>query len=361
MGHAWAISIMCIYYIVRSQSKAVMEVCATFPDPPAGLTAIAVMGLGVSGLLACAEAATRVPHAPRRRGLVPFSQLPGGVCIWGVGPAVTASFWCIILYIHGPLMSPDITSVSDMNALLSSLVPATNEKLHRRIPESHGDCEALWQHRVDIGEVLYEGPGVPRGGQRCTGNEPIAHMSQTRGSRTVNTTASWATGLNTLEIMDWRLLPPEDVTVSPQMWNMSVRGKFTDLHVWIKVLLGDKEWVNDYMCCDKSFHFTIQASARCVQGRGFERVRLHVLHMDAIDFKHEEQYEGGQGDSTSIAWDYGRFGVVEKALSNFMTLNTGKLLMKNSDGSIVDVLSSASGVLEDIVMLNTGHHCPYHI
>lgn len=67
---------------------------------------------------------------------------------------------------------------------------------------------------------------------------------------------------------------------------------------------------------------------------------------------------GSQGDEAFYHIDYGRFQAVEEAIRNFLTMKTGRLVLHNPDGSITDPLDNAGWILEEIVNLNTGHHCP---
>merc|ERR1712187_260244 len=96
------------------------------------------------------------------------------------------------------------------------------------------------------------------------------------------------------------------------------------------------------------------------EGYGFHRVHLNVLHIDPIEFAHKFHFRDSVG-STWYKIDYGRSAAIEKALANIMTGKTGRLLIKNPDGSTTDTLKSASNVLEDIVVMNTGHRCLHHI
>jgi len=357
MGHIWAFSLMLIYYIVTARNKAPIEVCTRFPKRPIGLIAIAVMGGCVKSLHELAKQLVAPLHAAPPKGKL---SLPGGTWTWGVGAVIVGTFWLVILFSHGPTLEPEIASLDDVNTVLSKILPVTNRHLHMKIPESAGDCEELWEHRIKNGEALYAKPQseVMR---HCSGHRPLSHIKKRSGHTNMEVTAKWATGLNTLEIMDILIMPPTNVTEITQQWNMTVTAKFSDLHVWLKVVLGDEEWINDYMCCDTPFHFTIQASVQCTLGFGFHPMQLNVLHMDHIEFVHRVEVGRSQGFSASYHVDYGRSEMVEHTIMNLMTGKTGKFLIKNSDGSTTDPLASASNVLNDIVFLNTGQQCLYEI
>jgi len=357
LGHVWAFCFVLIYYIVTARNKAPAEVCAHFPDWPVGMAAIFVLGGSVYALRIFGK---QLVDSPRHSKNSKWGSLPGGIYLWGMGAMAVGSFWCLILYAHGPTLEPEIASLEDVNTVLSKILPVTNQHLHSKIPESAGDCGALWEHRVATGKALYASPRseVHR---NCKGKSPLAHQKKNTGQTDLDVTAKWARGLNTLEIMDILILPPTNVSAYTQEWNMTFRAKFSDLRVWLKVILGDsnKPWVDDYMCCDKAFHFTIQASVRCTLGYGFRPIQLHVLHMDPIIFKHHGELSRSGDFRAEWNIDYGRSDDLEKVLKNFLTGKQGKVLFKNSDGSTTDPLASASDVLNNIVFLNTGQQCLY--
>jgi len=114
------------------------------------------------------------------------------------------------------------------------------------------------------------------------------------------------------------------------------------------------------MCCDETLHFTVKASAECRVGFGFESVQLELVNMDKINFKQKTDMVLDSGASASFELDYGTSETVEKAVRNFMTLKTGKLLMRNSDGSTTDTLQTISEALSAVIDLNTGHVCLTH-
>jgi len=309
------------------------------------------------GLIHLAKDVTKPSHLPKQG---PAPSLPGGALVWSLGPAATMAFWGLLLWSHGPSRPPDLTSIDDLNSDLSAMLPAVNQKLRKQIPESAGDCEAFWNYRTRKGEVLFSSPPSEIH-RRCSGNSPLAHMTRQTGSADTDITALWADGLNTLELVDVVVKRPENASVGVQQWSATVSGMFTDLHVFLKVLVNDQDWLSDYMCCDQTLHFTLQVSADCTHGFGFSAMHLEMLNMDKIDFVQKTHMVVSPGASESFEMDYGTSGVVEKAIANFMTLKTGKLLMRNSDGSTTDTLQTLSDALSHITELNMGHHCPVHL
>jgi len=355
MGHIWALCMILVYYIVSARNRAPIEVCAHFPQRPIGLLGMIVIFAGISSLKALAKEI--VKPIGTTNSAKPAS-LPGGTWLWYTGAGILIVFWAVLLYNHGPMLEPEISDLGSMNSVLSRVIPVTNTRLHEKIPESAGDCQGFFEHRLRNGKAIYASPRSEVH-KRCKGQKALAHMVKQNGHTKMEVTAKWATGLNTLEIMDILITKPFNVSYYTQQWNLTVTAKFADLHVWLKVLLGEKEWVNDYMCCDKAFHFTIQATVQCTQGFGFHPMRLHVLRMDPIEIQHEVEVEKKQDFSASYHVDYGRNEKVEHVIKKFLSGDRGKLLIKNSDGSTTDPLASASEVLNDIVFLNTGQQCVY--
>jgi len=357
MCHIWAASFVLVYYMVLARNKAIVEVCAQMPKLPIGFVAIGCMGVGTYGLIHFAKDVTKPSHLPKQG---PAPPLPGGAFVWSLGPAATMAFWGLLLWSHGPSRPPDLTSIEDLNSALSAVLPAGNAKLRKQIPESAGDCEAFWNYRTRKGEVLFSSP-LSEIHRTCSGNSPLAHMTRQTGNAATDITALWADGLNTLELVDVVVKAPPNASAHVQQWYATVSGMFTDLHVFLKVLVDDQEWLSDYMCCDKILHFTLQVSAECVHGIGFGDMQLEMLHLDKIDFVQKTNLVVSPGASESFEMDYGTSEVVEKAIANFMTLKTGKLLMRNSDGSTTDTLQTLSHALSHITELNMGHHCPSHM
>eukprot|EP00913_Durusdinium_trenchii_P008459 g7944.t1 len=264
---------------------------------------------------------------------------------------------------HGPVRPPTLSTVDDVNSALSKLLPDVNRQLHKNIKDSAGDCEAwttqettrdddgagqaLWDYRTLKGEVLF------------SSDAPLAHMSSDRGAVGTDITVLWATGLRSMEIADM-VTPPADMSAPVQPWFITLSAMFTDLHVYMKVIVNGKEWLKDYMCCDKTLHFTLKVSAECHVGFGFSALHLELLNMDKVNFVQKTQMILDSGASASFEMDYGTSATVEKAIANFLTLKTGNLLMRNSDGSTTDTLQTAGEALSHVIQLNTGKRCLQH-
>lgn len=354
--HIWSASLCLVYYMVTARNKATTEVCATFPETPIGMVAILCLGVGMYGLIAYAKSVTRPKHLPKYSS---SPQLPGGFVIWGVGPMALMMFWAFLLYSHGPQRPPTISSVDDVNSALSKLLPDMNRQLHKNIKDSAGDCEALWDYRTENGEVLFSSP-LSEIHRSCTGNAPLAHMDANRGGVGTDITVLWATGLGSLDIADMVVTPPTDISVPVQRWFITLSAMFTDLHVYMKVTVNGKEWLKDYMCCDKTLHFTVKVFAECQVGTGFSALHLELVNMDKVNFVQKTQMIVDSGASASFEMDYGTSETVEKAIANFLTLKTGNLLMRNSDGSTTDTLQTAGEALSHVIQLNTGERCLTH-
>jgi len=358
--HVWAFAIVVVYYISRSRSKAVIEYCAHFPDPHIGVVAIIAMGLGIYMLLSKSEGILR--QGRRHSSDNVLSQLPGGQFVWVIGPVVTAFAVVVCLDMFKSAVSPEISSLSDVNTMLEVYLPNANDRLQRWMPESAGDCDALTRYRTDHG-MPAPAKELKDQDRQCAGSSPLVHVSQDNGGRDIDASALWVTGLNTLEVTDMRVLPPSKLSVSPQQWNMTFSGVFRNVHVWVKVDVGGKEWVNDYLCCDNPFRFVLQATADCVEESGFTPMELSIVDSDPIKFGHKWE-DTSQDDwsitSSSIEWDYGRQGLVEQELRKVVTGKTGTLLVKTTSGAVIDALKSVSNLLTDVVKLNTRQLCPHN-
>eukprot|EP00439_Symbiodinium_sp_Y106_P020373 s207_g2.t1 len=309
------------------------------------------------GLLSYAKSVTKPKHIPTH-SMVP--SLPGGALVWGFLPMATMAFWAVTLYSHGPRRDPTMQSTEDVNSALSRLLPELNRQIHSDIKDSAGDCEALWDYRTTIGEVLFSSP-LSEIYRSCEGSGRLAHITTDRGGVDTDIAVLWATGLKSLELVDALVTPPADISAPSQQWALTLTAMFSNLHIYTKVLVNDKEWLSDYICCDKTLHFTVKASAECHTGIGFSAIQLELVNMDKIDFVQKKQMVLDSGAHASFELDYGTSETVEKAVANFISLKAGALLMRNSDGSTTDTLQTVSEALSAVIELNTGQRCLTHV
>jgi len=293
MCHIWAASLILIYYIVTSRNKAAVEVCAKIPERPIGLVAIMCMGMGTYALLAFAKFLTKPAHAPTQK----MPSLPGGALVWLGGPMVTMAACILALSTHGPMRPPAVSNVQDINHAFSKMLPKLNNKFYNDIMPGYGDCKAFSNYELQQGASM----------QSCAGSQPIASHEQTMGGHKIAASALWASGLNTLELLDVVVESPGDAMVGTQLWYMNIRGVFRDLHIYMQVLVDGKAWYKDYICCDQTFHFTLQVSVPCQPGIGFGTMQLNLLHMDKIDTTQQNQIMAGPAETGAL--DIGTIGL----------------------------------------------------
>jgi len=290
------------------------------------------------------------PFTPGRR----LGSLPGGLLVWGLAPAAVFSAWVVLLYTNGPALSPEITRLDDLNRVLRSRVlPVTNTQIQESIPESKGNCVELWDHCRESGKCN-------RLHSQCSGKEPLAHMTTQSGWEI---SVKWATGLNEVHLTDMRVLRPKQVDPHTELWEMSVFGVFTDLKVWVRAAMGDQEWIDDYVCCDKDFNFTIQASATCTEGVGFGPVHVELAHIDRPEIGNTLTSWSSPGSEGFIKVDYGDIDEVSKAdvqqyINDFLSGGKGNLMMKGPEGELVDIFEFVRVKLQSVIWLNLRRTCP---
>jgi hypothetical protein len=360
MAHIWAMSVVCVLYMTKSRNRMIFEVCAHFPARPDGFIAIVVMGVCVYLLHAIAKPLCSNPERELSYYWSGAPSLPGGSCVWGLGPGITFFFIFVSFYLHGPTSPPPVQDLKDVNSVLQRFTIPANEELKKLLPFAAGHCEDLWQWQSSPGQVpVYHG-GQAAWKSDCLGHHNLAETTEdsSMGGK-MNIKARWATGLDTLELTSLKVVPPTNIINDVQKWTFEIGALFTNLHVYIKVLLGDEVFIPTApMCCNNPFHFTLQLTAYCEVGAGFGHVNLEVRDMDKIEFVHNVQGRSeSPGEATSYQVNYGRSDVVEKALKKFMSLKMGKIIISHRDGSTEDPLENMGSVLDHIVQLNTGHHC----
>jgi len=346
----WAVSVLIIYYIVSSRNKAPIEVCAKFPEDMSGILAIVVLFGAGKALTTLAKKILSPVTIPKSA-----AELPGGNGLWSGGFGLLFVGLILGLYFHGPPVEKELSDLEDFNHMMSASVPTLNLRIQDKIPKTVGSCDGFWAHSVQKGEVAVD--DIDAHGkfmQTCRGKRAIAEVNK----GTLYAEATWATGLDTIQIMQMQVHKPVNISNVTKNWIFNLDAKFTDVHIWLKATLGGKPWIDDYMCCDNPFHFSLQASANCTSGQGFHSVKLHTTQIDPIELQHEVVTENVPGFSSSYEVNYGGYDAIEQSLKNFLTLKNGHLLIRNANGSHTDAMEAVGDVLKDVFLLNTGRHCP---
>jgi len=361
LGHIWAESIFLVWLYIFTRNKDEFQFCARMPIPPLGLIAIAVLGVGVpsaSHILDMMGMIGLTPFSPGRR----FSHLPGGGLLWGGGPLVSVLVCIYLLSLHGPPPSPDIVDLSDLNGILRDrILPKVNEHIHRHMPVSKGLCqelESMYGKATVDGMTTYNST---REHSHCMGHAPLSKITTDSG---MDITVKWATGLNELEITNMSVHAPQRVAPDSHLWNLTLSGVFTNLHVWVQAISGDRQWLDDNVCCDKDFKFTIQASAFCNDTVGFGNIDLGVVYVDRPEIGHTiDSWKGSDGEGF-IKIDFGDIGDVShtdirQKIQDYMRGGKGQLMMKFQEGGPKDVMEYVRKRLNRIIELNRdGEKCP---
>jgi len=296
---------------------------------------------------------------------MPLPQLPGGLGTWvGVGACI---FFSVFLYltISGPGHHPQFEGLSDVNTYMQDAIPKINEGLAAKVPESFGDCDALAEHRKKLGESME--------GKKCVGHKPIADIKK-MGE---HLTARWVTGLNSIEITNFLVLPPRNPpkwlrpteTEEQHRWNFVINGNFKKLLVWLTIEFNglgemfDKVWLDENMCCDKQINFTIQASAECTPDHGFHRLHMDIPKLDLIEFHHMHE-----GFHPMEALDEAKLQAVRfldapfkqafvSELRHVVKDKTENMRIQSND-DVINPMVYISEMMEKVLMLNTGQRCP---
>lgn len=174
----------------------------------------------------------------------------------------------------------------------------------------------------------------------------------------VNVTARWIEGLDTVKLQELRITQPKN-PIGPQLWNLTLSGEFTGLHIWLKVMLGGKLWINDYMCCQNPFRFSLRASAICDDEHGFmSPIKLEVAQLDPFDWKHDANWEDAMGSHISLSVDYGQKSSVQNQVREVFVSQIGNVRIRLADQTVWDPLVVAAQILQTVVRQNSGSKCP---
>jgi len=353
MCHIWAASLVLVYYIVMARNQNTMEVCASFPSLPLGPAGILAMGLGAYALLHAAKAQSGPAHA---------SLPPGGAPLWLGGPAMTILALGTFLSTHGPLHHAKPKDLEDVNLHLHHMVGLLNQHLRKDVTETFGDCSALWNLRVKEGEVSSSSQWAKYAD--CSGTTPLLQRETEVGPATskhrMKLEALWAKGVNSLELETLQLRRPPDLWQVDQLWHLGIRAAFADLHVFMNVFVDGKEWYSGNVCCDEPFHFELQVTVQCRQGLGFDAMELNLLHMDKVVLAHNAALLSGPAWAAAAS-EAGRRELVKKVVEDFVSLKTGRLLLRNLENKSAKARQIASDVLSDVVELNTGEICTMQV
>lgn len=366
LGAQWMTAIILVYIVLSMRAgdpTAIVQVCYEFPWPPIGPSSVVVMGAGVMILQGISKSLLAQPDLNAKK--TPLPQLPGGLGTWiGLGVLI---FFSVFLYltISGPGHHPRFEGLSDVNTYLQDAIPKINEGLAAKVPESFGDCDALVEHRKKVGESM--------NGKKCVGHKPIADIVKIGE----HLTARWVTGLNSIEITSFLVLPPRNpprllkptVTAEQQRWNFVINGNFKKLLVWLTIeldLVGkmlDTVWLDENMCCDEQINFTIQASAECTPDHGFHRLHMDIPKLDLIEFHHMHE-----GFHPMEALDEAKLQAVRFLDAPFKEAFVSELrhIVKDktenmriqSNGDVINPMVYISEMVEKVLVLNTGARCP---
>jgi len=243
-----------------------------------------------------------------------------------------------------------VTDYHDVNHKLEEMIPMITNKIKGKIPHSSGDCAARWRQKnptaLEVDEVAARSD--------CQGHHAITKMNK----NPVNVTARWIEGLNTLSFKELKIDQPTN-NVGPQLWNLTLSGEFTDLHIWLKVMLGGKLWINDYMCCKNPFRFSLRASALCTEDHGFySPVKLAVASLDPFDWKHDANWQDSMGSHITLSVDYGQKSSVQDSVREIFVSQIGEFKMLLQDGMELQPLNIAAEILQTVVKQNSGSKCP---
>jgi hypothetical protein len=351
MTHLWGGCFIMYFYVLTGKNKAYQEVCVKMPPSPLGLLGLFIMVFGMQALLG---AATKVSRDVTTPSISPWAsaKLPGGSALWQGGFSVTVMLCAMIAFSKGPFRRTNVADYRDGNTLLEGMLPMITSKLKEKLPHSTGDCAARWAQKHPAGIERSSEAAIHQG---CNGDRPLARLAQ--GG--VNVTAKWIEGLDTLQIRELKITQPSS-NVGRKIWNLTLSAEFTDLHIWLKVKLGQKVLANNYMCCTNPFKFAVRASAMCTDEHGFfSPVKVEVPELDPFDWSSAAQWRDQWGSNVKLTVDVGKKNSVQQQVRDMFTGQAGKMSLRLNDGTTVDPWVVFAKLLRTIVYQNSGSKCPH--
>lgn len=259
-------------------------------------------------------------------------------------------FWVVLFFYMGPVHRTLVTDYHDVNNKLEAMVPMLTQRTKKKLPHSSGDCISRWRQKNPHATTV----DTKAAHRDCKGSKPLAQVNEDP----VNVTARWIEGLDTLTLSELKITQPQS-NVGTQLWNVTLSGEFSDLHIWLKVLLAGKLWIDDYMCCSGPFHFALRASALCDDQHGFySPIKLEVAQLDAFDWKHNANWQDSMGSHISLSVDYGQKSSVQDNVRAVFIKQISKFSIRLLDNTELNPLDIAAQILRTVVKENSGSKCP---
>lgn len=375
MGHLWAMTFLALWYICTSRNKAVVEICASFPQPAYGVFGLVLLYGGSIGIQKVAEAYANA-SAPRAEPPPDVGASERAVKSTIITCAVVTWVGMVVyLYGHGPVMDREILDAGDMNRTLSGTVPVMNQLMVKYLPHSIGYCEALYNQGVAAGTIPYSTSAEEWARDTfCSGDKAIKNVTRMVGldhNQEMHIVIPWATGIHTVSLSEISITPPpvrsttarEDENVT-QLWSVRVAGQYARLRIWVTVdTPGQNGFIDDYMCChgtggeDSPFQFAFRFSMSCTEFAGFQPVEMILEHLDPINIDHSRSWGGLQGNMMGYSVDYGQYSALQDTVQNVLSGQAGSFLLTNSDGRQFELMSALSQSLEHMSVLNGGSRC----
>jgi len=349
--HLWALCFFLLFYILTGKNKAIQEVCVKPGNNNwIGLCGLAILYFGLQTLLGKARQISPDDLTLRLRKKERQPNLPGGVGFWRTAWVSCMIIFVVLFWTKGPWKQNLVKDYHDVNNKLEAMLPVLTHKAMSRIPHSSGDCIARWKQKNPSSSFVDDAAAHVD----CKGEQPITHMAK----EPVNVTARWIEGLDTVKLQELRITQPKN-PIGPQLWNLTLSGEFTGLHIWLKVMLGGKLWINDYMCCQNPFRFSLRASAICDDEHGFmSPIKLEVAQLDPFDWKHDANWEDAMGSHISLSVDYGQKSSVQNQVREVFVSQIGNVRIRLADQTVWDPLVVAAQILQTVVRQNSGSKCP---
>lgn len=375
MGDVAAISICSLFLSIQEPSDDFVFLVVRLVLPPIGVFACLGQGVACWGLR---WSAPPLRPIPRSIGLsdsedseTPAHRGPGVPKVVRVGCVVgklvwkevfTWLLWGALIYVFGPHEPQSVHNLKELNSVLGDEVSRLQLELVNRLPEGLGSCAELRLRRT------LERTGDPE----AAGCKELVVPPFDIPGIGLTGKLHFVDGLRTIVLASAQVFPetrgvnelynPMMTVNGEQRWAFGVKGYFTGLRVWMEATKGTQQLIDNYICCDNPYHWSIQVSVLCVDGIGFTgTANVDNFHIDDVKISDDSRHESRTGEEEESLFEVD-LGDTPGLITEAIRTQLQNLLVSKTAGTGPPAAGMPPLVLTDLlnqlIENNGGVKCP---